>query len=391
MRFDAAQRKLLLDSVERLARDHIAARMSQIDRSDEFPWDVYKRQADLGLFALWVPEEYGGAGADLLTILLVAERMARVSGSSALTFSNCGDGTMPLVVGGSERIKREYLPRIATGEVIPCYALTEPGAGSDAAAIITRARRVEGGYRITGRKIFCTNGSIGHVFTVFATLDPALGRKGIGAFVVPAGAEGLSIGHDEDLIGLRGSPASEVVFDDVFVPEDARLGAEDEGFKIAMAGLDEARLSACAMSIGIARGATVLALEQARQRVAFGKPIVEHQGIQFLLADMATEIAAAWALTEKAVSVTERRPGREASTYVAMAKLFATDACMHATTEAVQIFGGSGLSRELPVERMMRDAKAFQIFDGTNQIQRMIIGRQLQFSGLPDDADWIME
>ena len=380
-------RRALFESLDRLLHDVVAPRLAEMDVTARFPHEVYRAMADLGLFALWIPERFGGLEGDLRTILLAVERIARVSPACALMLANCGDGAGPIVQSGSETVRRTYLPGIASGDVIPCFALTEPAAGSDAGAITTTAVRDGDGYRIEGRKVFCTNGSVGGVYVVFAKTDPEAGSRGITAFAVPRDAEGLSIGRDEDLIGLRGSPASEVVLEGVRVPEENRLGEEGQGFRVAMATLDEARLNAAAASLGIAGAAVEHAVAYARERVQFGVPVIQHQGLSFLLAEMTTELAAGWALFERALRLLEHERGGEAGTYAAMAKLFCTDLGMRAAVDAVQVFGGYGLSREFPVERLMRDAKAFQIFDGTNQIQKLIIGRHLDRFGVPVRAD----
>lgn len=387
MPIDAAQRRQILDSVDRLIRERIAPRAAEIDATDEFPRDLYKAAGELGLFGLWMPEAYGGIGPDMVTPLLISERMARVSASFSLIFSNCGDAATPIVVGGTEAIKKRYLPAIARGEAIPCFSLSEPAGGSDAAAITTRAIRDGDHYVITGRKMWCTSGSVGDVYSVFAKTDPDAGHKGVSAFVVPRGAPGFTIGRDEKLIGLHGSPTTELIFDHVRVPVENRLGEEGEGFKLAMSTLDEARLNCAAMAIGTATGAMEQAIAYARERVQFGKPIIEHQGLQFLIAEIVSDITAARALWKEAIAKLERGKSREASVHAGMCKLIATNVAMKATTEAVQILGANGLSRSYPLERMMRDVKAFQVFDGTSQIQMMVIGRHCQKAGMPIDEE----
>ena len=379
----------MLSSVDRLCRERIAPRAAEIDETDEFPRDLYAAAAELGVFGLWIPEAYGGIGPDMVTPLLIAERIARDSASFSLSFSNCGDAATPIVSAGSDAVKREYLPRIASGESIPVFALTEPGAGSDAASIVTRAERDGDDYVINGRKMWITNGSIGDVYVVFAKTDPDAGHRGVSAFVVPRGVPGFTVGRDEKLMGLHGSPTSELIFENVRVPAENRLGAEGEGFKVAMVTLDEARLNCSAVALGVASAALELAVAYAKQREQFGKPIIEHQGLQFLLAEMTAQVAAARALWEKAIATIERERSREASVWAALTKLVSTDAAMRVTTDAVQVFGAMGLARAQPVERMMRDVKALQIFDGTNQIQKMLIGRHLDRYGSPigDAAD----
>lgn len=373
----------ILATVDRLATERVLPRAAEIDRTGAFPRDLYAAAGELGLFGLWIPEEYGGIGPDLATPLLISERLARASATFALIYSNCGDACTPIVHAAPEHLKRKYLPGIARGKLIPCFSLSEPGAGSDAAGIITAARRDGDHYVIDGRKCWCTNGSVGDVFIVFAKTDREAGNRGVSAFLVPRGIPGLSIGRDEDLLGLRGSPTTQLLFEGVRVPVDHRLGEEGEGFKIAMTSLDEARLNCAAMALGVATAALEQAVAYARERIQFGKPIIQHQGLQFLLAEAAAELAAARCLWESTMKLVAVEPGRRASTFAAMTKLMATEAAMRVTTDAVQVLGGNGLSKDYPLERMMRDVKAFQIFDGTNQIQKMLIGRYLEKAGLP--------
>lgn len=382
MIIDTATRKQILDSIERFARDTVAPRAAEIDASDEFPRDLYSAAGELGLFGLWIPEEYGGIGPDLVTPLLVSERLARDSASFALIFSNCGDACTPIVNFGSEKLKQRWLPGIATGDLIPCFGLSEPAAGSDAASIATRAVRDGNDYVVNGRKTWITNGAVGDVYTVFVKTNPDAGHRGVTTLVIPRDAPGFTIGRSEELLGLHGSPTTELIFEDVRVPLENRLGEEGEGFRVAMVTLDEARLNCAAMAIGTATAALSHAVEYARERIQFGKPIIQHQGLAFLLAQVTAELSAARALWERTIERLECDKSRETSTYCAMTKLVSTDMAMRATTEAVQVFGGAGLSRAHPVERMMRDVKAFQIFDGTNQIQQMLIGRYLEREGL---------
>jgi len=389
MAIEKSVRAQIMASIDRLCRERIAPRAAEIDEADEFPRDLYAAAAELGVFGLWIPEEFGGIGPDMVTPLLIAERIARDSASFSLSFSNCGDAATPIVIAGSDAVKRECLPRIARGESIPVFALTEPGSGSDAASIVTRAERDGDDYVINGHKMWITNGSVGDVYVVFAKTDPDAGHRGVSAFVVPRGAPGFTVGRDEKLMGLHGSPTSELIFENVRVPAENRLGAEGEGFKVAMVTLDEARLNCSAVALGVASAALELAVAYAKQREQFGKPIIEHQGLQFLLAEMTAQVAAARALWEKAIATIERERSREASVWAALTKLVSTDAAMRVTTDAVQVIGAIGLARAQPVERMMRDVKALQIFDGTNQIQKMLIGRHLDRYGSPigDAAD----
>lgn len=383
MAIDAATRNHILASVDRLVREKVAPRAAAIDAEDAFPRDLWREAAALGLFGLGIPEDYGGLGRDVVTPLLISERLARVSAAFALTFNNTTDSVVPLVMKGSEELKRAYLPRLAGGELVPCISISEPHGGSDVANIKTQARRDGDHYLITGRKAWCTNGEVGDLFTVFVKTDAAAGSKGLSAFLIERNTPGFTVGRSEPLVGLRGSPVTELLFEEARVPASARLGEEGEGFLIAMLTLDESRLHCAATAIGVATRALELALEYAGERVQFGRPIVEHQSIQSLLAGLATELAAARALWEKATGLLARRHTRQASTLAAMAKVLAADLAMRIATEAVQVFGAAGLSRAFPVERLMRDAKAFQIYDGTSQVLHSAIGRQLQKSGLP--------
>ena len=389
---DNAARKAILASLDRFIRDRLAPRAKEIDATAEFPRDLYKAVGELGIFGLWAPTEFGGSGPDLVTPLLVAERLARVSVAFALSVSNMGDCMAPLATAGSDWAKQAYLPGMARGDIVPCFCLSEPSGGSDVAAMTTHARRDDRDYRLTGRKMWITSAPVSDVAVVFAKTAPDAGHKGITGFVVPRGAKGLTVGKPEDLVGLRGSPTTEVLFDDVRVPAEARLGEEGEGFRLAMITLDESRLNVATISLGAATAAISEAVDYARVRVQFGKPIIEHQGLQFILSDRATELAAARALWEKAVEVKARGPSRLASTYAGMSKLMASDLAMRAAVDAVQVLGAYGLSKSYPVERLLRDCKALQIFEGSNEIQRWSIGRQLQKSGLMlEEIDRILE
>jgi len=383
---DVHERALMLETVEQLARTRIGPRAAAIDEADAFPRDVYDAMAEAGLFGAWVPEAYGGVTTDLRTNLLITERLARTSGACSLIFANCSDAVAPILRGGSEELKQRLLPDIASGQRIPCFALTEPDAGSDAAGVKARAVRENDGYRITGHKVFITNGSVGDVFVVFArTSDDA---RGLSAFIVERDAAGFEIGRDERMLGLRGCPATELTLDDVRVPVEARLGEQGDGLALALAALDESRLNASAMALGVARGALDIAVRYAKDRQQFGKPIIEHQGLGFLLAEMASDLNAAWAVLGQAIAMLETQRGRVAGTQCAMAKLFCTEAAMRVVTDAVQVLGGYGLAAEFAVERMMRDAKAFEIFDGTSQIQKLIVARHLDRAGVPVPESW---
>jgi alkylation response protein AidB-like acyl-CoA dehydrogenase len=379
---DRGTRREMLAAVDRFAAERVAPRAAAIDESGELPRDLWNEAAALGLFALGVPEEHGGLGRDVITPLLISERLARASAAFSLSFNNTTDSVVPIIMEGSAALKRRYLPGVAKGEIIPCIAITEPTGGSDMAGIRTRALREGDHYRLDGRKMWITNAPVGDVFTVFARTSEDR-HRGLSAFVVDRGTSGLSTGEAEPLIGLRGSPTGEVVFEDVRIPVENRLGEEGDGFRIGALTLDESRLHCAAVSLGVATAALEQAVGYAKERVQFGKPIIEHQGLMFLLAELATELAAARALWETSAELLLTDHSRRATSYAAMTKLFCSDLCMKITTEAVQVLGANGLSRAYPVERLMRDAKAFQIYDGTSQIQKWLIGRQLQKSGLP--------
>jgi alkylation response protein AidB-like acyl-CoA dehydrogenase len=383
MPFDAETSRLILQNVERFCRERVRPRAAQIDHDGGFPRDLFAEAAGLGLFGLGIAEEYGGLGRDVVTPLLISERLARESATFALIFNNTTDSTVPIAECAGETLRRRYLPAIAKGALIPCISITEPQGGSDVAAIRTTAQRRGASYVLSGRKAWCSNAGVGDLFTIFAKTDPDAGHKGISAFLVPARTRGLTIGRAEDLIGLRGSPIAELILDDVEIPAENLLGREGEGFRIAMLTLDESRLHCAAMALGVATRAAELALEYARQREQFGQPIARHQGVQFILADMATQLAAARSLWQTATRKLIADHTREASTFAGMAKLYCSDLCMKITVDAVQVLGANGLSRPYEVERLMRDAKAFQIFDGTSQIQRSMIGRYLDKRGLP--------
>jgi alkylation response protein AidB-like acyl-CoA dehydrogenase len=369
------ERALILDAVDELCRGVIEPRAAEIDRTGAFPHDVYQALAEQGLLAAFVPAAHGGVEIGLETLMLVVERIARDSAACALLVGNCGDGVGAIVHGGSDAQLARVMPGVADGSVVPAFCLTEPGAGSDAGALAATARPDGDRFRITGSKLYITNGSVAGVYTVWART-----AAGVSCFLVDGGADGLTAVRDEDLLGLRGVPATELRFENT--PGEL-LGTDGEGFRLAMVTLDEARLNISAIALGTARGALEHALEHARVREAFGQPIIRHQGLAFLLADVVTEVAAARALWLQAVAEVAAGLGRRASTTCAMAKNACCNAAMRATTEAVQVLGGAGLTRDVPVERMFRDAKTFQILDGTTQIQHLIIARHLERTGLP--------
>jgi alkylation response protein AidB-like acyl-CoA dehydrogenase len=370
------QQQLILDLVRRLAQERVAPRAAEIDERDEFPRDLWELFRDAGLLRLVVPEEHGGLGADHTTICLVVEELAKVSASAAHIVFTCASNISPLLIGGSEELKARILPRYTAEGWLAALAITEPEAGSDVAALQSTAKRVGDHYVLNGTKAMISNGDNAGIYCLFAKTDPAAGRKGISAFAVEAGTPGLIPGRHERKMGMRGSVLTGLTLEELRVPVANRLGAEGEGFRICMESLNSARLITAAHSLGIAGGALEYARQYAKQRRQFGQAIAEFQGVQSLLADMATQLEAAHALTYEAT----RKYDGKAPDFVklsAMAKLFATDMVMQVTTDAVQVLGGYGYLKDHPVERMMRDAKVEQIWDGTNQIQRMVIGRIL--------------
>ena len=370
------QQRMILQTVRRIAQERVAPRAAEIDDKDEYPWDLWAVFRDAELLRLAIPETYGGLGADHTTICLVVEELAKVSAAAAHIVFTCASNITPVLIGGSQALKAALLPRYAAEGGLAALAITEPEAGSDVAAIQTTAKRVGDGYVLNGTKAMISNGDNATLYSIFATTDPAAGRRGISAFVVKTGTPGLTPGRHERKMGMRGSVLTALTLEDVRVPAENRLGQEGDGFRIAVEALNSARLITAAHAVGIAGGALEYARQYAKSRRQFGRPIAEFQGVQFLLADMATQIEAARALTYEAT----RRYDTQDPEFVkfsAMAKLFASDVAMQVTTDAVQVLGGYGYLKDHPVERMMRDAKVEQIWDGTNQIQRLLIGRLL--------------
>ncbi len=373
----ADEEKLMMDVVRDLAREKVAPRAADIDTSGEFPWDIKDLLAEQGILAMPFPEEYGGIGSSKLAVTMVIEELAKYCATTALILIVQNLGTLPIALAGTDEQKRRYFPPCASGEWLAAYGLTEAGSGSDAGGMRTRAVKKGDKYILNGSKRFITNAGLAQVNTVFALTDPAKGtRGGISAFIVEKGYPGFALGRVEDKMGIRGSQTGELIFEDCEVPAENLLGSEGDGFKIAMMTLDRSRPGIAAQAVGIAQGALDFAVNYAKERVQFGKPIASNQGLQFMLADMATKIQAARLLL---YDITERidRNEPDLSRASAMAKLFASDVAMEVTTNAVQILGGYGYIKEYPVERMMRDAKITQIYEGTNQIQRVVIARDL--------------
>ena len=352
------------------------ARAAEIDETDEFPWDVHKTFVENELMAVGYPEESGGGGGGSLSMAVLIEEISRISAGCALIPLVSRLGAIPVLLAGSDEMKKELFGGISRGEHQMSYCLTEPGSGSDSVAMQTRYERTADGFRLSGTKRFITGAGASNRYTVFATRDPELKAKGISAFVVHADDPGFSLGKLEHKMGIRGSPTREVYLDHCGIPEDRLIGEESEGFTYAMRTLDYSRPTIAAQALGIAQGAFDVALAYSKDREQFGKPISHFEGLQFMLADMAMEIEAARLLVYRAASLVDARDPR--MTYFAsVAKCHAGDTAMRVTTDAVQVLGGYGYMREYPVERMMRDAKITQIYEGTNQIQRVVIARQL--------------
>ena len=363
-------------AVREVCDARVAPNAAEADETGEFPKASYDALRSSDFHAPHIPVEYGGAGADALATAIVIEEVARACASSSLIPAVNKLGTMPLILSASDDLKRRYLPKVASGEAMFSYCLSEPEAGSDAASMTTKAVRDGDFWVLNGVKRWITNAGVSEYYTVFAVTDPTARSKGISAFVVEKGDEGVSFGAPEKKLGIKGSPTREVYFDNVRIPADRMIGAEGTGFATAMATLDHTRVTIAAQALGIAQGALDFAKDYVKERKQFGKPVAEFQGVQFMLADMGMKIEAARQLTYAAAGKSER--GDADLTYFgAAAKCFASDAAMEVTTDAVQLLGGYGYTRDYPVERMMRDAKITQIYEGTNQVQRIVMARQL--------------
>ena len=362
--------------VRTIAEERIEPRAAEIDETDEWPEDVYKVLVENDLMGVGYPEEHGGSGGGSLAFGVFIEELSRISAGVSLTPLVSKLGVIPLVVAGDDAKAKQMTEGIARGDVLMSYALTEPGAGSDPAAMTTRYERDGDEYVLSGTKRFITGAGVSHGYVVFATKDASMRAKGVSAFLVMRDDPGVSFGRKEDKMGIRGSPTREVICDRARVPADRLIGEEGEGFAYAMRTLDYSRPAIAAQALGIAQGAFDFAARYATERQQFGKPIGEFQGVSFMLADMAMQLEAARMLVYKSLALCDA--GDERMTYFSsVAKCFASDAAMRITTDAVQVLGGYGYIREYPVERYMRDAKITQIYEGTNQIQRIVIAREL--------------
>ena len=370
------EQKMLKTMVQDFATKELEPIAAQIDEESRFPAESVKKMAELGLTGLGLPEEYGGSGGGATELCIAIEEISRVCAStSTILLASSGLGGGPLSVYGTEEQKKRFLTPVATGEKLAAFALTEAGAGSDPAALEATATRHNNGYLLNGTKIFITNGAEAGITLVFATIDKSLRHRGITAFIVEKDAPGFSVGKHEHKLGIRASSTVELLFEDCFVPEENRLGNEGEGFKIALNTIDASRVVVAAQALGIAQGAFDKALTYAKERQQFGQPIINFQAIQWMLADMATQIDAARLLTYRATYLQDE--GLPFTKEASMAKVFAAETSAFVTNKAIQIYGGYGYVKEYPLERYLRDAKITEIYEGTSEMQRMTIARQL--------------
>jgi len=369
---------MLRDTIRRIAQEQFAPKAAEIDASERFPWDNFEILRDNGLLGVNVAEEYGGAGAGQLALLLVLEETARVCGSTSVILTNQGLSSEPLMIAGSEEQKKNFLYRLATGETPGAMAITEPNAGSDVAGMKTTATKVKGGYVLNGSKIFITQAGVAGITCVICYTDKTKGNKGMSIFVVEKGAKGLIVGKPEHKLGIRGSDTRELSFEDCFVPDGNLVGPEGSGFKTLMNTFNYSRPNIAAQALGIAQGALDAAISYAKERMQFGKTLSSFQGIQWMIAEMALMVETARTMVYRAGAMIDTEPSHpDIPRICSMAKWYASDTAMKVTTDSVQIFGGYGYTREYPVERMMRDAKITQIYEGTNQVQRIIIANQI--------------
>jgi alkylation response protein AidB-like acyl-CoA dehydrogenase len=366
----------LIEAIREIAQERVAPRAAEIDHTSQFPWDMKELLSQQDILAMPFPSEYGGIEASELAVVMAIEELARHCATTSLILAVQQLGSLPIMLAGNDEQKRKYLPPLASGEWLAAFGLTEAGSGSDAAAMRTFAVRKDDKYILNGSKRFITNGGLAQVNSIFAISDPNVGTRGISAFIVEKDFPGFSVGRIEEKMGIKGSQTAELIFTDCEVPAENLLGHEGDGFKFAMMTLDRTRPGVAAQALGIAQGALDLAVSYSKQRVQFKKPIADNQGIQFMLADMATKVEAARLLVYNAAEMIDRDEANF-SKYSSMAKMYASDIAMEVTGDAVQILGGYGYMKEYPAERMMRDAKITQIYEGTNQIQRMVIARAL--------------
>lgn len=374
LRFTEEQ-EMMRKMVRDFAESEIAPFVEKMEEG-EFPREILKKMGELGLMGIPVPEQFGGAEMDFISYIIAIHEISKVSATVGVILSvHTSVGTNPILYFGTEEQKQKYVPKLAAGEYLGAFCLTEPSAGSDAASLKTRAVKKDGHYVLNGSKVFITNGGEADVYIVFASTDPEAGPKGVSAFIVEKDTPGFIVGKDEHKMGLYGSRTVQLTFEDMKVPEENLLGKEGEGFKIAMSNLDSGRIGIAAQALGIAEAALEAATDYAKERIQFGKPIAAQQGVGFKLADMATAVEAAKLLIYRAAQL--RSEGLKCGIEASMAKLFASRTAVEVTTEAIQVFGGYGYTKDYPVERYFRDAKVTEIYEGTSEIQKIVISKQL--------------
>ncbi|OVE79176.1 acyl-CoA dehydrogenase [bacterium I07] len=374
--FLSEEQVMIRDLARQVAQEKLAPVALQYDESGEFPWEIMETLAEMDFFRIFIDEEYGGLGMGVMGLALATEELSRACGGMALGFAATALGVMPILAAGSPEQKEKWLPELGTGKSLAAFALTEPDSGSDVTAMKTTAVKDGDYYVLNGVKHFITNGGVAKLNTIIAQTHPKKGTRGASAFIVEDGTPGLSYGKKENKMGIRASVTTEIILEDCRIHKDNLLGKEGTGFPIAIRTLDKARPGVAAQALGIAQGALDHAVKYSRERLQFGKPISSFQGIQWKLADMATQLEAARALTYATARMIDAGV-KDISKEAAMSKLFASDTAMAVTTEAVQVLGGYGYMKEYPVEKLMRDAKITQIYEGTNEIQRNVIGRHL--------------
>ncbi|MGO8943727.1 MAG: acyl-CoA dehydrogenase family protein [Syntrophobacteraceae bacterium] len=374
--FLTEEQRMMQGLAARIAREKIRPVRAQLDASEQFPWEIMKILAQAGLFGIYIPEAYGGTGGGIFENCLAIEKLGEACIGVGTSFAASGLGAYPILLNGSEELKHKYLPQIASGTRLAAFGLTEPGAGSDVSGIQTKARKDGDHYIINGSKQWITNGGEAEIYSILAITDRSKGPRGASFFVVEKGDPGFSFGKKEKKLGIRASATRELIFEDCRIPKDRLIDREGMGFIIAMKTFDKSRPGIAALAVGLAQGALDIAVEYARKRVQFDKPIISFQAIQHKLADMATKTEAARALLYSIARYMDSEP-REVSKVSAMTKVFAGDVAMEVATNAVQVLGGYGYMQDYPVEKMMRDAKILQIYEGTNEIQRNIIGQEL--------------
>ncbi|RMG66733.1 MAG: acyl-CoA dehydrogenase [Nitrospirae bacterium] len=381
--FFTEEQQMIRDLARQIAEEKVVPVRAELDEKEEFPTEIMKVLAQSDMFGIFIPEEYGGLGMGALELCIAVEELSRACLGVSTSYAANALGTYPLLLFGTEEQKKKYLPDIAQGKKLVAFGLTEPNAGSDAAGIQTTATKDGDYYVLNGTKQWITNAGEADIYTIIAITDRSKGARGASAFVVEKGTPGFSFGKKEKKMGIRASVTRELIFEDCRIPKENLLGREGMGFIVAMKTLDQSRIGVGAQGVGVAQGAFEEAVKFARQRVQFGKPVISFQAVQHMLADMATEIEAARSLVYSVARYIDSG-AKDITKVSAMAKVFATDVAMRVTTNAVQVMGGSGYMREYPVEKMMRDAKILQIYEGTNQIQRNVIGQAI----IKESARW---